>query len=154
MIKQIDNSACLQYNIDKHKGAKIMKLVIPSANGKLCAHFGHCENFTFVEVNLETKEIINISSKVPDEGISCQSANWIAEQGTNTVLAGGMGGKPLQIFAQNGIRVITGCPELEIKELIELYLNDSLVTGKNSCGGEHHHCHSHGREGKCHGHKH
>ena len=37
-----------------------MKIGIPTLEGKLCAHFGHCETFTFVEVNPETKEIISI----------------------------------------------------------------------------------------------
>ena len=36
-----------------------MKIVIPTLDGKLCAHFGHCETFSFVEVNPETKEILS-----------------------------------------------------------------------------------------------
>ena len=42
-----------------------------------------------------------------------------------------------------------------INETIDDYLNDELVTGDNSCGGEHHHCHGHGhgQEHHCHGHK-
>ena len=31
-----------------------MKIAIPTLEGKLCAHFGHCETFSFVEVNSET----------------------------------------------------------------------------------------------------
>ena len=38
-----------------------MKIVIPTAEGKLCAHFGHCETFSFAEVDLDTKEILSIS---------------------------------------------------------------------------------------------
>jgi len=63
-------------------------------------------------------------------------------------LAGGMGGKPLQIFAQNGVKVVVGCPELEVEEVINQYFNDTLSTGENSCGGEHHHCHGHRHEHK------
>ena len=136
----------LQSNIEKLKGDKIMKIVIPSADEKLCGHFGHCEYFTFVEVNSETKEILNIEKKVPEEGISCQSANWFASQGANVVLAGGMGGRPMAIFAQNGVKIIAGCPELGIEEVVKQYLNNTLLTGENSCGGEHHHCHGHHHE--------
>lgn len=50
-----------------------------------------------------TKKILNIEEKIPKEGVSCQSASWIAEQGVNIVLAGGMGGRPLMIFGENGI---------------------------------------------------
>ena len=136
----------LQSNIEKLKGDKIMKIVIPSADEKLCGHFGHCEYFTFVEVNSETKEILNIEKKVPEEGISCQSATCIASQGANVVLAGGMGGRPMAIFAQNGVKIVAGCPELGIEEVVKQYLNDTLLTGENSCGGEHHHCHGHHHE--------
>ena len=148
----LESAIILQTNIEKLKGDKIMKIVIPSADEKLCGHFGHCEYFTFVEINPETKEIINIEKKVPEEGISCQSASWIATQGANVVLAGGMGGRPMAIFAQNGVKVIAGCPELEIETVINQFLNDSLATGENSCGGEHHHCHghNHGEHHHCH----
>lgn len=148
----LESAIILQTNIEKLKGDKIMKIVIPSADEKLCGHFGHCEYFTFVEINPETKEIISIEKKVPEEGISCQSASWIATQGANIILAGGMGGRPMAIFAQNGVKVITGCPELEIETVVNQFLNDSLATGENSCGGEHHHCHghNHGEHHHCH----
>ena len=148
----LESAIILQTNIEKLKGDKIMKIVIPSADEKLCGHFGHCEYFTFVEINPETKEIISIEKKVPEEGISCQSASWIATQGANIILAGGMGGRPMAIFAQNGVKVIAGCPELEIETVVNQFLNDSLALGEKSCGGEHHHCHghNHGEHHHCH----
>lgn len=142
----LESAILLQTNIEKLKGDKIMKICIPTAEGKLCGHFGHCESFTFAEINPETKEILNIEERIPEEGISCGSASWISEQGVSKVLAGGMGGRPLMTFAQNGVEVIAGCPELPIKEVIEKYLSDSLETGENACAGEghdHQHCHGH-----------
>ncbi len=139
----LESAILLQSNTDKLKGDKIMKIAVPTAEGKLCSHFGHCESFTFVEVNPETKEILNMETKVPEEGISCQSASWISEQGANVVLAGGMGQRPLGIFSQNGVKVISGCPEMPIEDVINSYMNSTLVTGENSCGGEHSHCHGH-----------
>ena len=151
----LESAILLQNNLDKQKGEKIMKLAIPTMDGKLCSHFGHCESFTFAEINPQTNEILNIESKVPEEGISCQSASWISAQGANKVLAGGMGMRPLAIFQQNGVDVVVGCPELPIKELIENYMANSLETGENACGGEHHHCHGHNHEHHhCHGHHH
>lgn len=145
----LESAILLQANIDKLKGDKIMKIVIPTQDGKLCSHFGHCESFTFVDVNPQTKEILNIESKIPDEGISCQCASWISEQGANIILAGGMGGRPLGIFNQNGVKVVTGCPELPVNDVVTSYLESTLITGENSCGGEHSHCHGH-----THGHHH
>ena len=139
----LESAIMLQSNIDKLKGDKIMKIAIPTENGKLCSHFGHCESFTFADVDMQTKEIKNIENKIPDEGISCQSASWISEQGANVVLAGGMGQRPLGIFSQNGVKVISGCPEMPIEDVVNSYMNSTLVTGENSCGGEHSHCHGH-----------
>lgn len=148
----LESAILLQTNIEKLKGDKIMKICIPTSDGKLCGHFGHCDSFTFAEINPETKEILSIEERIPEEGISCQSASWISEQGVSKVLAGGMGGRPLMTFAQNGVEVVAGCPELPIKEILEKYLSNALETGENACGGEghdHHHCHNHHH---CHGH--
>lgn len=145
----LESAILLQSNIDKLKGDKSMKIAVPVQDGKLCSHFGHCESFAFADVDPVSKEILNIESKVPEEGISCQSASWISEQGANIVLAGGMGGRPLAIFAQNGVQVVAGCPELPVEEVVTSFLNSTLVTGDNACGGEHSHCHGHGHS---HGH--
>ena len=146
----LESAILLQSNIDILKGNKNMKIVIPTENEKLCSHFGHCESFTFVDVNPETKEILNIETKIPDEGISCQSASWISQQGANIILAGGMGARPMDIFNSNGVKVISGCPELPIKELVVKYLDSDLITGENTCEGEHSHCGGHHHHG--HGH--
>lgn len=148
----LESAILMQSNIDKLKGDKVMKIAIPTEDNHLCSHFGHCEAFTFVEVNPETKEILNIETKIPDDGISCGSANWISEQGANVILAGGMGARPLEIFKRNGVTVISGCPELEIEEIVREYLNSTLITGENSCGGEHSHCGGHGEHHHCHHH--
>ena len=142
----LESAILLQTNMEKLKGDMIMKICIPTSDGKLCWHFGHCDSFTFAEINPETKEILTIEEKIPEEGISCQSASWISEQGVSKVLAGGMGNRPLMKFAQNGVEVIAGCPELPVKEVIEKYLSDTLETGENACAGEghdHQHCHGH-----------
>ena len=144
----LESAILLQSNIDVLKGDKVMIIAIPTENGKLCPHFGHAESFTFVEVNLERKEILKTEIKVPEEGISCQSAGWISEQGVNLILAGGIGARPLGIFEQNGVRVISGCSELPVTDIVKQYLNSELITGENSCSGEHSHCHGHQHQHK------
>lgn len=150
----LEQAILLQTNIDIKRGGKKMKIAIPTLEGKLCAHFGHCESFTFVEVDTEKKEILNIVETTPEEGISCQSASWIAAQGANVVLAGGMGGRPYTTLVQNGVDVVTGCPELDINEIVKLYLTNTLETGENTCGhDENHKCGGHGEGHHC-GHHH
>ncbi len=59
----------------------------------------------------------------------------------------------MMMFTQNGVEVVSGCPELPIKEIIERYMANSLEAGKNTCAGEGHdhaHCHHHGEGYHCH----
>ncbi len=35
-----------------------MRIAIPVADGKLAAHFGHCEKFALIDVDEEKKEIL------------------------------------------------------------------------------------------------
>jgi len=146
----LESAILLQTNISKRQKGGFMKIAIPTKDEKLCGHFGHCDAFTFVDVDTDKNEILKIEEKIPEEGISCQSASWISAQGANVVLAGGIGGRPSGIFEQNGIQVISGCPELPIKEIVMAFLNGSLQTGENTCGKGHHNCHGHGENGHCH----
>lgn len=133
-----------------------MKIVIPSAEEKLCGHFGHCEYFTFAEINTDTNEITSIEKRIPEGGVSCGAASWIVEQGADVVLAGGIGGRPLSVLSSSEIKVVAGCPELEIREILNAYLSNTLTLGDNACGGEHHHCggHGHHEHHHCGGHNH
>ena len=59
----LESAILLQSNIEKLKGDMVMKICIPTSEGKLCGHFGHCDSFTFAEINPETKEILTIEEK-------------------------------------------------------------------------------------------
>lgn len=128
-----------------------MKIAIPTKEGKLCSHFGHCDVFTFALVDSETKSILELTTGAPEGGVSCQCAGWLAEQGVNVVLAGGIGGRPITSLNDKDIKVVAGCPELDVKEIVEKYLNESLLTGENSCGSDpNHSCHGHSEGHHCH----
>jgi predicted Fe-Mo cluster-binding NifX family protein len=58
---------------------------------------------------------------------------WLHEQGADVIIAGGMGARAMELFTQNGIKVIVGAPALTPQELVQLYLDDKLQTGSNVC---------------------
>lgn len=66
---------------------------------------------------------------------------WVAEQGTRVILSGGMGGRAQELFAEQGIKVIAGCPSEDPEKVVIDYLNGTLTTGVNGC--DHSHCGSH-----------
>ncbi len=110
-----------------------MKIAIPTANEKLCQHFGHCEKFVFIEIDEATKTIISKEAKEGPEHAPGILPPWVAEQGATLVLAGGMGGHAQQIFTANGIKVIAGCPSEDPEKVVTDYLNGTLVIGVNGC---------------------
>ena len=108
-----------------------MKFAIPLAEGKLTAHFGHCQEFAFVEV--EDNEIKNKETHVPPPHEPGVLPKWLHDLGTNVIIAGGMGARALDLFAQNNIKVIVGASALAPEELVKQYLDNTLQIGGNVC---------------------
>ena len=129
----------IDFKREKENGK--MKIAIPTAQGKLCQHFGHCEIFTFIEVDEETKTIISKEEIVPPEHVPGIMPPWVKEQGASLVLAGGMGGRAQDLFIEQGLKIIVGCPSEAPEKVAMDYLNGTLVTGANGC--DHSHCGSH-----------
>lgn len=115
-----------------------MKFAIPTADDKLCQHFGHCEKFVFIEVLEDSKTIISKEEIVGPEHAPGILPPWVAKQGATIILSGGMGGRAQELFAQAGIKVIAGCPSEDPEKVVLDYLNGTLQIGVNGC--DHSHC--------------
>ncbi len=108
-----------------------MKFAIPLADGKLTAHFGHCQEFALIDV--EDKQIKNKEILVPPPHEPGVLPKWLSDLEANVIIAGGIGLRAISLFDEHGIKVITGAPELEPEELVNSYLNNTLVAGDNLC---------------------
>ena len=108
-----------------------MKFAIPLAEGKLTAHFGHCQEFALIEV--EQDEITNKEVLIPPPHEPGVLPRWLGELGANVIIAGGMGQRAISLFSENNIKVVTGAPVLEPESLVNSYLNGTLLTGNNLC---------------------
>lgn len=108
-----------------------MKIAIPVADGRLCAHFGHCEQFALIEV--EDNEIKSKELLLPPAHEPGVLPRWLHEQGANVIITGGMGQRAQMLFAQNGIKVIYGVASGDPEELVRKYLNNTLEAGENIC---------------------
>jgi predicted Fe-Mo cluster-binding NifX family protein len=116
------------------KGKKnIMRIAIPISNGKLSAHFGHCEEFTLVDVNEQTKEIANIAKLQPPAHEPGVLPKWLGEQRVDVIIAGGIGQRARQLFAKNDIKVVVGASTEEPDQLVKCYLDKTLEIGENVC---------------------
>ena len=86
----------------------MMKIAIPLSEGRLSAHFGHCEQFALIEVDPVSKQILAQTLVVPPPHEPGLLPRWLHQQGVQVVIAGGMGRRALDLFAQNGIAVHAG----------------------------------------------
>ena len=58
---------------------------------------------------------------------------WLHELGADVIIAGGMGARALDLFAQNNIQVVVGAPTLTPEELVGQYLDNMLESGAKVC---------------------
>jgi len=110
-----------------------MRIAVPMADGKLAMHFGHCEQFALVDVNDSDKTIAGRKDIVPPPHQPGLLPPWLAEQGVNMVIAGGMGQRAVGLFAERGIKVLVGAPAETPEKLVTDYLADALASGSNVC---------------------
>lgn len=110
-----------------------MRIAIPTAEGQLAMHFGHCEVFTIFDVDLEKKEILETEEAVPPPHEPGVLPEWLAKLGVNAIVAGGMGMRAQQLFASRNIDVITGASAEKPEEIILDYMNNRLELGDNLC---------------------
>jgi len=99
----------------------------------LAHHFGRCRYYVFVEVkdgevkNVETKRNPYFNSHVPGA-----VPQFIASEGANMILAGGMGPRALEWFKRLNIQPITGIAG-KIRDLLNDFLAGRLQQTAEPC---------------------
>lgn len=117
----------------KKNGESTMKIAIPVANGVLTNHFGHCENFALIDVDLEAMKILQRTDIVPPPHEPGLLPPWLAERGVSLIIAGGMGQRALNLFIERNIEVLAGAQVDTPEHLVADYLAGTLQRGGNVC---------------------
>lgn len=112
-----------------------MKIAMPIAGNQLCTHFGHCESFYFFNISPDTKEITDKETLIAPPHEPGLLPRLLGEKGANVIIAGGMGVKAQDLFAQQGIKVVVGANPASgsPEDIVKSYLADALQTGTNPC---------------------
>lgn len=110
-----------------------MRIAMPIAGGKLCMHFGHCEQFALVDADESKKTILSAKYVTPPPHEPGVLPRWLHEQGATVIIAGGMGQRAQGLFAQNEIKVIVGAPAESPEAVVKAYLAGTLKTRENAC---------------------
>ncbi len=121
----------------------MLKIAVPLAGGRLCMHFGHCQEFAFLEVDETAGKILKFETLTPPPHEPGVIPRWIAEQGAAVVIAGGMGAMAQELLTGRGVEVITGASPLPPEVLAAGYLAGTLASGENVCD------HDHGSDHNC-----
>ncbi len=110
-----------------------MKIAIPLAEGRLCMHFGHCQQFALIDTDESGKRVTGKQLLTPPPHEPGVLPQWIHEQGANVIIAGGMGQRAQALFERNGIKVVVGAPGDAPEQVASDFLNGKLKTGDNVC---------------------
>jgi len=110
-----------------------MKIAIPTSDGLLDPHFGHCRSFTLFDMEPGSDRVLHcevVEAPPHEPGLL---PKWLSEKGVTRVVAGGMGERAIQIFSQFGVSVEVGAPRVPPEEALKMALSGSLAGGKNVC---------------------
>ena len=110
-----------------------MKIAIPVEAGRVSMHFGHCTEFAIYDVDDANRAIRGTETHTPPPHEPGVLPQWLHELGANVIITGGMGPRAQQLFGQNGIEVVLGCPADAPENVATAYLNGTLRTGTNIC---------------------
>jgi len=131
-LKQKDQKEKIEEKMEKKDG-EYTRIAIPLAEGKLAQHFGHCEKFVLCDVDKEKKEIVNTTMVSPPMHQPGMLPPWLAQQGVQVIITGGMGNRALSLFNEQQIEVVIGAPSEEPTRVVTNYLDGNLITGGNIC---------------------
>ena len=105
---------------------------------ELGAHFGHCDLYTLVSLDQDGVGEVKVVPNVPHQQGGCLApVQYLASQGVQVLVAGGMGMRPLMGFNQVGIEVFFGGGKASVGEAIQALIQGELprFSQEFTCGG-------------------
>lgn len=119
------------------------RIAIPSMgtgglDGERSGHFGHCDVFTFVDVEGgEIKQVTTIPNGSHVQGGCMVPVNLLASHNVNALIVGGIGMRPLMGFKQVGVNVYYDATRTEIRPVVNDLIEGKLaeISDNEVCGG-------------------
>lgn len=115
-------------------GDTIMKIAVPSRNGLVDEHFGHCKEFLIFKV--EGDKLVAEKAMPSPEGCGCKSgiAADLARAGISHLVAGNMGEGAVRVLTAHGINVIRGAAG-DAAEAAQAFFKGTLADSGVGCAG-------------------
>ncbi|PKL06366.1 MAG: DNA-binding protein [Spirochaetae bacterium HGW-Spirochaetae-9] len=118
----------------KEKGETMMKIAVPSRDGIVDEHFGHCKEFLIFRV--EGEALVEEQAIPSLEGCGCKSgvAAVLARSGVTHLVAGNMGEGAVRVLGSQGIRVVRGASG-SARAAAEAFARGTLADSGLGCAG-------------------
>jgi predicted Fe-Mo cluster-binding NifX family protein len=108
-----------------------MKVAISTDQGYVSAHFGRCQSYTIFEI--KEGQVLN-RDEIPNPGHQPGFLpEYLSEKGVSCIIAGGMGPRAQNLFAQKNIETVIGV-QGGVDEVIEKFRMQELEAGDDLCG--------------------
>lgn len=119
------------------------RIAVPSngqggLDGERAGHFGHCDVFTFIDVeDGEIKKVTTMQNQEHSQGGCMVPVNLLAGHNVNALIVGGIGLRPLMGFKQVGIDVYHDAERVQINPVVEDLIAGKLTMIRDDqvCGG-------------------
>jgi len=106
------------------------RIAISTDNNQVSMHFGRCPIFTIVDIeNKKISNKIEINNPGHEPGFLPQ---FMKDKGVQYMIAGGMGPRASQLFAQHNIKTLIGISG-SIQDVINQYIQGTLLPGDSTC---------------------
>lgn len=132
-----------------------MRIAFPIADGKFSTHYGRAQALAIHDVDVATGKSSSLGQRAfPDEG-TCSAAPWVAAQGVEVLLVGGLGAGAARGLGDAGIKVFAGIETEDPDKVVEMFLAGlaqarELAPGESMCQGhDDDHEHQHGADHVC-----
>ena len=117
-----------------------MRIAIACDGKDVSAHFGHCEGYALYEA---TDSVISYYKTLQNPGHEPgRLPVFLAENGVNVIITGGMGARAVQIFEDNNISVILGVSG-PVDFAAQNYIAGKLSSNGSICDHHDHECSDH-----------
>lgn len=115
-------------------GERVMKIAVPSRDGLVDEHFGHCKEFLVFRV--EGDALVPEATVPSPESCGCKSgvAGDLAAAGVTHLVAGNMGEGAVRVLGSHGIAVIRGASG-EARAAAQAFAKGELADAGIGCAG-------------------
>jgi len=113
----------------------MMKIAVPSREGFVDEHFGHCKEFLVYKVG-EDGSLVEEPIVPSPEGCGCKSgvAGDLAAAGVTHMVAGNMGDGAVRVLGSRGIAVVRGASG-SARAAAEAFARGALTDSGAGCAG-------------------